>query len=339
MAARQRAGSARVPPRGHGTGRSTSRSIRQGAINLILNAEPDSFARLHFADHGPSVCAIGVATDDSVRALNRATALQCPRFDSRLGPNELTIPAVRTPGGSLVYFVPATVGSGAMFETDFDLATAAPQANEAGAGLTRVDHVAMALPVEALDTWILFCRAVLGMETGESLELSDPFGLVRSCGVATPDRAVRMVLNVSQSRSTQMARAIAVQGGASVHHIAFATDDIFATMARLADNGARFVAISPNYYDDLAARFDLAPDSVARMRERGDRLRAHVRGRLLSCVFTKLRRSLLLRDRPARRRVRRLRRAERAGATGRAAAASAVVTPATRRPTDFPGNP
>ena len=125
------------------------------------------------------------------------------------------------------------------------------------------------MPVEALDSWILFCRAVLGMETGESLELSDPFGLVRSCGVATPDRAVRMVLNVSQSRSTQMARAIAVQGGASVHHIAFATDDIFATMARLADNGARFVAISPNYYDDLAARFDLAPDFVARMRERG----------------------------------------------------------------------
>ncbi|HET9045666.1 MAG TPA: 4-hydroxyphenylpyruvate dioxygenase, partial [Casimicrobiaceae bacterium] len=51
--------------------------------------------------------------------------------------------------------------------------------------------------------------------------------------------------------------------------IAFATDDIFVTMARLADNGAKFVAISPNYYDDLAARFALPPDLVARMRERG----------------------------------------------------------------------
>jgi len=251
-------------------GRHRSKNVtlyRQGAINLILNAEPDSFARLHFADHGPSVCAIGVATDDSVRALNRATALHCARFDSRLGPHELTIPAVRLPGGSLVYFVPATGNSGAMFESDFDL-TDASQPNGTGADLTRVDHVAMGLPVEALDTWILFCRAVLGMETGESLELSDPFGLVRSCGVAAPDRAVRMVLNVSQSRSTQMARAIAAQRGAAVHHIAFATDDIFATMARLADNGAKFVAISPNYYDDLAARFDLAPDLVARMRER-----------------------------------------------------------------------
>src|SRR5262245_60427857 len=150
---------------------------RQGAINLILNAEPESFARAHFAEHGPSVCAVGIATDDSVRALNRATSLHCPRFDSRLGPHELTIPAVRTPGGGgLVYFVPATDGSGAMFEADFDLAPSAADGSR-DAGLTRVDHVAMGLPVEALDTWILFCRAVLGMETGESLELSDPFGL------------------------------------------------------------------------------------------------------------------------------------------------------------------
>ena len=107
------------------------------------------------------------------------------------------------------------------------------------------------------------------MEPGDSLELSDPFGLVRSCGVASANRTVRVVLNVSQSRSTQMAKTIAAQGGASVHHIAFACADIFATMGKLAANGAAFVPISPNYYDDLAARFDLDAALVARMREFG----------------------------------------------------------------------
>ena len=252
-------------------GRHRSKNVtlyRQGSIHLILNAEPESFARRHFAEHGPSICAIGLAAEDSVRALNRATALHCPRYDSRVGPHELKIPAVRAPDGSLVYFVPAELGSGAMYEIDFDL-TAPGAGSDAGAGLTRIDHVAMGLPVESLDTWILFCRAVLGMEPGESLELSDPFGLVRSCGVANAARTVRMVLNVSQSRSTQMARTIAAQGGASVHHIAFATDDIFATLSRLRGNGAKFVTISGNYYDDLAARFDLPGDLVARMREHG----------------------------------------------------------------------
>src|SRR5882672_1057428 len=93
-------------------GRHRSKNVtlyRQGAIRLVLNAEPDSFARAHFAEHGPSVCAVSLATDDSVRALNRATALNCPRFDSRIGPHELTIPAIRAPDGSLVYFVSAAL--------------------------------------------------------------------------------------------------------------------------------------------------------------------------------------------------------------------------------------
>jgi 4-hydroxyphenylpyruvate dioxygenase len=251
-------------------GRHRSKNVtlyRQGDIHLILNAEPDSFARAHFAVHGPSICAIGLATDDSVRAQNRATALHCPRFDSRVGRHEFRIPAIRAPDGSLIYFVPADLGASGLLEIDFDLS--AGGTTDIDSDLTRVDHVAMGLPVESLDTWILFYRAVLGMEPGASLELTDPYGLVRSCGVASANRTVRAVLNVSQSRSTQMARTIAVQGGASVHHVAFACADIFATMGKLAAGGAKFVPISSNYYDDLVARFDLDAALVARMRAHG----------------------------------------------------------------------
>ena len=250
-------------------GRHRSKNVtlyRQGSINLILNAEPNSFAREHFDIHGPSICAVSLTTDDPVGTRNRATALHCPRFDSRLGPNEQSVPAVRAPDGSVIYFVGSELASGALYEIDFDL-DAAATANAKDAGLTLVDHVAMGVPVDALDTWTLFYRAVLGLEPGESLELSDPFGLVRSMGVASADRAVRAVLNVSQSRSTAMARAISSHGGSSVHHIAFATDDIFDTMAKLRRNGAQFVPISPNYYDDLQARFDLPGEQVAKMRE------------------------------------------------------------------------
>jgi 4-hydroxyphenylpyruvate dioxygenase len=255
----------------HRAGRHRSKNVtlyRQGSINLILNAEPDSFAREHFDMHGPSICAVSLTTDDAVRAHNRATALHCPRFDGRLGPHEQNVPAVRAPDGSVVYFVPGELASGALYEIDFELSGGAP-ADDRDAGLQLIDHVAMGLPVEALDTWILFQRAVLGLEPGESLELSDPFGLIRSMGMASADRSVRVVLNVSQSRSTSTARTISTAGGASVHHIAFATDDIFGTMARLRSNGAQFVPISGNYYDDLAARFDLPAAQLERMREFG----------------------------------------------------------------------
>ena len=253
----------------HRAGRHRSKKVtlyRQGAINLVLNAEPGSFARAYFAEHGASLVAVGLATDDSVRALNRATALHCARFDTAVGPREYNVPAVRAPDDTLVYFVPLDVATGGLFETDFDLHEAAVAASADNAALTRVDHVARGLPMEALDTWILFQRAVLGMEPGESLELSDPFGLVRSCGVANTSRTVRVVLNVSQSRGTQMAKAIATLGGATIHHIAFACADIFATMEKLKTNGATFVPIPDNYYDDLAARFGIDESLLARMR-------------------------------------------------------------------------
>ena len=250
-------------------GRHRSKDVtlyRQGDIHLVLNSEPNSFASAHFAEHGPSICAVSLRTDDGLRALNRATALHCPRFDGKIGPHELRIPAIRAPDGSLVYFVSTAPGQKSLYEIDFALEAAKTGIE---AGLRAIDHVAMGLPVDQLDTWILFYRAVLGMQPGDSLELSDPYGLIRSCGVATANRRLRVVLNVSPSRSTQTARTISALGGASVHHIAFACDDIFATVAKLRAGGVAFVPISSNYYDDLPTRFLLDETLVARLRDSG----------------------------------------------------------------------
>jgi 4-hydroxyphenylpyruvate dioxygenase len=250
-------------------GRHRSKNVtlfRQGDIHLVLNAEPDSFAHAYFAEHGPSICALSLRTDDGIRALNRATALHCPRFDSRVGPHELRIPAIRAPDGSLIYFVSTAPGQKSLYEIDFALEEPAPGTD---AALLAIDHVAMGLPVEQLDTWILFYRAVLGMQPGDSMELSDPYGLVRSCAVATEERTLRVVLNVSPSRSTQTARTISTLGGASVHHIAFSCADIFATVAKLRASGVRFVPISRNYYDDLPTRFELDAGLVLRLHQLG----------------------------------------------------------------------
>lgn len=251
-------------------GRHRSKNVllyRQGDINLILNAEPDSFASLHFARHGPSICAIGLRTDDNIRALNRATALHCPRVESRVGPNELKIPAIRAPDGGLIYFVPPSQGSKTLYDIDFALDQT--DANEPQANLTKIDHTALAVPVDQVDTWTLFYRAVLGLEPGDTLDLADPYGLIRSGGLATPDRQVRVVMNVSLSSSTLTARTMTTLAGAAIHHIAFACSDIFATVARLRAQGIVFVPISDNYYDDLATRVPLEQDQVKRMHELG----------------------------------------------------------------------
>ncbi|KQW54010.1 bifunctional sugar phosphate isomerase/epimerase/4-hydroxyphenylpyruvate dioxygenase family protein [Variovorax sp. Root411] len=243
---------------------------RQGEINLIVNAQPDSFARSRFEAHGTSVCALGVRCGDPLAAVDRATAMRSQRHDSPVGPHELHVPAIVAPGGNLIHFVPEALGANGLYEADFVLEDDGAQAKDDNdAGLLRIDHVALGLAVDQLDTWVLFTRAVLGLEPGESLELADPFGLIRSRGVANADRSVRLVLNVSLSQRTRTARTLSVTGGGAVHHIALGCADIFDTAAKLRANGTRFVPISDNYYDDLATRIDIAPELLARMREAG----------------------------------------------------------------------
>src|SRR5262249_62354724 len=76
---------------------------RQGEINFILNADPESFAQRFARQHGPSVCAIAFRVQDAARAYRRATSLGAWGFANQAGPGELNIPAVKGVGDSRIY--------------------------------------------------------------------------------------------------------------------------------------------------------------------------------------------------------------------------------------------
>jgi 4-hydroxyphenylpyruvate dioxygenase len=74
-------------------------------------------------------------------------------------------------------------------------------------------------------------------------------------------------------------------GGAELQHVAFACDDVFATARAMRDRGVPLLAIPDNYYEDLAARTELAPEAIERMRDLGVLYDAGERGELLH-VYT-----------------------------------------------------
>lgn len=248
-------------------GRHRSKAVtlyRQGEANLVLNAEPNSFAHSYFLVHGPAICAIALRAEDERAALGRAEALGCPRFEGRVGPNELTIPAVRSLDGSLIYFVADRPGAVDPLETDF-----IPESRPQPAGIATIDHVAQALPPGQFDSWVLFYRAVLGLAPDDVWVLPDPHGLVRSRAVASANRTLRFPLNISVSRNTVTARSVSAFAGAGVHHIAFRSDDIFAAAARSRAAGVRLLRVPDNYYDDLAVRYPLQADFLDRLQREG----------------------------------------------------------------------
>ena len=246
-------------------GRHRSKAVTrwcQGDINLVVNREKEGFAHSFNIVHGSAVCALGLTVDDAAATFQRATLLLDPPFRQAVGPGELDIPAVRGVGGSLVYFLDSTSALGRVWDIEFD------DTGETGhgAGLTTVDHISQSMQYEEMLTWLLFYTSLLDLRKIPPQEVADPGGLVRSQVVESPDGALRIVLNASQSQRTQSSRFLTELFGSGVQHIALATDDLFATVKQLEKNGVRLLAIPENYYDDLEAKTDLPADQLAMLK-------------------------------------------------------------------------
>lgn len=237
----------------------------QNGVNLIINNEPASFARAYAELHGASVCAIGIKVDDVDAAMQRAQALQIPSFSQPVGPGELRIPAARGVGESLVYFIRRGEEQH-VWKNDF-ISTVAPVEQQHAVGLLRIDHLTQTLQYEAMLSWLLYYLSLFAVTKTEQVEIDDPFGLVYSQAVESPDRTFRIVLNSSSTDQTLSSRFLHGFMGAGVQHIALQTDDIFATSSALREQGAQVLPIPANYYEDLQARYDLNGDLTARLTE------------------------------------------------------------------------
>ncbi|OBY89864.1 4-hydroxyphenylpyruvate dioxygenase [Pseudomonas sp. AU11447] len=240
--------------------------LRQGDINIVLNAEPYSFGHSFFEAHGPSLCATALRVRDAASALERAQGYKGQPYRGLVGPNEREIPAVRAPDGSLIYLVEEhLVGERAngqtIYDVDFRLD---PEAKPSGR-LQRIDHMAMALPADGLDSWVLFYKGLFDFEADDEVVLPDPYGLVKSRALRSANGSVRLPLNISENRNTAISHALSSYRGSGVHHIAFACEDIFAEVARAKDAGVPLLDIPLNYYDDLAARFDFDDEFLSEL--------------------------------------------------------------------------
>ncbi len=235
----------------------------QGAINLVVNLEKEGFAHSFNITHGSAVCAIGLKVDDAAATFDRATLLLDQPFRQAVGPGELEIPAVRGVGGSLVYLLDAKSELGRVWDIEFE---DTGEGHSNAAGLLAVDHISQSMHYEEVLTWLLFYTSLLHVTKSPVQDVADPAGLVRSQVIQSEDGGIRIILNASQSQRTQSSRFLTELFGSGVQHIAFATTDIVATVARLKQNGVKLLPIPENYYDNLEANTDLPAERIAMLK-------------------------------------------------------------------------
>jgi len=122
------------------------------------------------------------------------------------------------------------------------------------------------MPYDEMLSWLLFYTGILDLKRLPQQEIADPRGLVQSQAIVNTDQSLRFVLNGSAANRTLSSRFISEFFGSGVQHIAFTCDDIFAAVADMRGRGAGFLDIPDNYYDDIEAKYDLAPEMMAGLR-------------------------------------------------------------------------
>ncbi|MCC9155072.1 sugar phosphate isomerase/epimerase and 4-hydroxyphenylpyruvate domain-containing protein [Streptomyces parvulus] len=231
-----------------------------GEARILVNTGPAG------RREGTRLAAVGLESPDPSGAARRAEALLAPVLPRRRAPGDAPLEAVAAPDGTEL-FLCATGRPGLPdWRADFEAAqpptgTEPRAGTEPGAGaVRRVDHLSLTQPWHQFDEAALFHRAVLGLRPQESVDVADPYGLLRSRAVSTDDGAVRIVLTVG---------AAPVDDTAHAQHIALAVDDVVAAARALRAAGGTLLPIPANYHDDLAARFEFADGELEAYRELG----------------------------------------------------------------------
>ncbi len=172
---------------------------------------------------------------------------------------------MRAPDGTLVYLIEPETEGHSFWQDDFDLLPA----SGVSASLDDIDHVVQALPAGRMASFVLFWRAVFGLQPQQQLETPDPYGLVQSRALISPGGKLRLVLNTSESRATATGRFLSAFAGAGVHQIALSTGDIARSAERLEALAAPLLPMPANYYDDVSARFGLDDADLSSLQRHG----------------------------------------------------------------------
>jgi 4-hydroxyphenylpyruvate dioxygenase len=236
---------------------------KQGEVNIILNAEPESFAQAFARLHGPSVCAIAFRVKDAAAAYDRAIKLGAKPVHGKLGPMELNIPAIEGIGGSLIYLVDR-YGDHTIYDVDFHplIADRAP----AGAGLAGIDHLTHNVHRGRMSLWAEFYERLFNFREIRYFDIEGQLTGLKSKAMTSPDGKIRIPINESADDKSQIAEYLQAYRGEGIQHIALAASEIYATVEALRGRDVKFMSVPDTYYEAVDARLPGHGEDLARLK-------------------------------------------------------------------------
>jgi len=243
---------------------------RQGDINFVVNAEPNSFASGFAAEHGPCACAMAFRVVDAEHAYKRALALGAePFIGDKRGPNELTVPAVKGIGGSILYLVDRYGAKGSIWDVDFTWIGARDPHPEP-AGLYYLDHLTHNVYRGRMQHWADWYGRLFNFREIRFFNIEGKLTGLISRALTSPCGKIRIPINESLDDKSQIEEYLREYRGEGIQHVAMGCRDIYASVEALRGNGLPFMPAPPaTYYAKVDARLPGHGEPVERLKADG----------------------------------------------------------------------
>jgi len=269
---------------------------RQGEINFIVNAEPDSFAQRFARLHGPSICAIAFRVRDAKAAYERAVSLGAWGYAAQAGPGELNIPAIKGIGDSLLYFIDrwrgksgakaGEIGNIGFYDVDFEPLQGA-ELSPVGNGLAYIDHLTHNVHKGRMKEWAEFYERLFNFREIRYFDIEGKLTGLKSKAMTSPCGRIRIPINESSDDRSQIQEYLDAYHGEGIQHIALHTADIYRTVDALRTNGVDLLDTPDTYYEMVDQRLPAHGEPLEELSKRKILIDGNPAGGLLLQIFTK----------------------------------------------------
>ena len=272
------------------------RLYKQGDVNFNVNAEPRSFAQNFARRHGPSVCAIAFRVRDAAKAYEALLERGAWGVESRTGPGELNIPAIKGIGDSLIYLVdryPENDYGNTIYDVDFKPLPGfedfwrGQAAAPAGAGLAYVDHLTHNVHRGRMSEWAEFYERLFNFREIRYFDIEGKLTGLKSKAMTSPCGKIRIPINESSDDRSQIQEYLEQYHGEGIQHIAMGATDIYATVDALRERAVELLDTPDTYYELIEKRLPGHGEPVDELKKRKILIDGAPGGGLLLQIFTK----------------------------------------------------
>lgn len=242
---------------------------KQGDAVIIENRRQGMFAEAYYREHGRCISALGFGVENAAATFEFALAHGAEPLDIPPASKLFDVPVLQGIGGSALYLIQLDQES-QLFKTTFgvDINASRPE----GVGFVDIDHLTHNVRPGNVKTWVEFYDTIFGFkpvfEVDENTRLGELTSM-KTVAIMSPCKRFRIAVNEPTEAKSQIQQFIDELGEEGVQHIALSSNDLYASIEQLHENGIPFQTTPKTYYEMLPARMQDHGEDLARLESLG----------------------------------------------------------------------